>query len=163
MSGQHTPAFGRPAGRTLAAGALVGAASGLRSQMGVAVAVRRLTPTELPTFLRSAAARRAAIFAASSELVVDKLPQAPSRLAPPGLTARLVLGGAAGALLAIDSGWEGRLLAAVAGAAAAAVAAKLGHDLRAKIDQRLPDLAVAPIEDAVSLALAVGATRLATS
>jgi uncharacterized membrane protein len=151
----------RPAGPTLAASALVGAASGLRSQIGLAVVVRRVDPADRPSLLRSARTQRLVLAAASGELVVDKLPQAPSRLEPPGLAARLVLGGTAAALLANRDG-ESRVLAAVVGAVSAAAAAKLGHDLRAKLDQRLPDLAVALVEDAVALALAVGGARLAT-
>jgi uncharacterized membrane protein len=156
------PAVDRqPTGRALAAGALVGAASGLRSQMGLAVLARRVDPKNLPSFLRSERARRFLLVAASGELVADKLPFTPSRLDPPGLGARLLLGGVAGALVAADADRGTRILVAAVSAATAAAAAKVGHDLRAKLDERLPDLVVAPIEDAVAVGLAAAGTRLA--
>jgi uncharacterized membrane protein len=153
----------RPAGRTLVAGALVGAASGLRSQMGLAVLAQRADPTQLPGFLRSSRARRLLLVAASGELVADKLPFAPSRLDPPGLAARLLLGGVAAAIVVTDGGRAVRIAAAALGAAAAAAAAKVGHDVRARLDERLPDLVVAPVEDAVAVALAAAGAQLVTA
>ena len=114
--------------------ALAGAATGLRST--VALAVR--APARF---------RAVAIFAVAGEIVVDKLPQTPSRLAPGPLAGRAVLGSAAGALAA------GRRGAAI-GLAAALVSARVGHDLRGRLSERPPSLAVAAAEDAVALSLA---------
>jgi uncharacterized membrane protein len=49
------------------------------------------------------------------ELVADKLPQTPSRTAPPGLIARLVMGGLTGGCIAA-SGAQGIFLGALLGA-----------------------------------------------
>src|SRR5262245_24781701 len=38
------------------------------------------------------------------ELIADKLPRTPSRTAPPGLIARIVMGGLAGACVAVGGG-----------------------------------------------------------
>src|SRR5258705_10574305 len=55
---------------------------------------------------------------AVGELVADKLPQTPSRTAPPGLIAGIVMGGLAGAWVAADRGeriFRGVLLGSVGG------------------------------------------------
>jgi uncharacterized membrane protein len=99
------------------------------------------------------------VAAAAGELVVDKLPNTPSRLEPPGLIGRLVLGALAAGLFARTrkAPW---LPAAAIGASTAAVAAKVGHDVRARLDQHAPDTAIAVAEDAVALGLAAaGASR----
>jgi uncharacterized membrane protein len=65
------------------------------------------------------------VAAAAGELVVDKLPTTPSRLAPPGLAARLVLGALAAGLFARIR--QAPCLAAAAiGASSAALAPKVG-------------------------------------
>jgi uncharacterized membrane protein len=97
--------------------------------------------------------------AAASELVVDKLPGTPSRLAPAGLTGRLVLGALTASLFAQtrQARW---LPAAAIGASSAAVAAKVGHDVRAVVTKHVPDPAVAVVEDALAFGLAAaGASR----
>src|SRR5215510_3481325 len=48
------------------------------------------------------------------EMVADKLPNTPSRTAPPGLIARIVMGGLTGACIAVAGG-EGALLGALFG------------------------------------------------
>jgi uncharacterized membrane protein len=63
---------------------LLGGASGLRSQLGVAVVVARSGPF-LPSMFREPWIRRLLLAAAAGELVVDKLPGTPSRLAPQGI------------------------------------------------------------------------------
>jgi uncharacterized membrane protein len=129
-----------------------GAATGLRSQLGVANrdgALRSL----LPWMFRHPWIRRLVLAAAAGELVVDKLPGTPSRLAPRGLVPRLALGALAASLSAQtrQASW---LPAAALGASSAVVAARLGHDARARLARHAPDLAVALAEDALALAAA---------
>ena len=137
---------------------LLGAASGLRSQLGVATVVARSDPS-LPPMFRQPWTRRLLVAAAAGELVVDKLPATPSRLEPPGFVGRLALGALAAGLFAHTrhAPW---LPAAVIGASSAAVAAKLGHDVRARLAHHAPDPAVAVVEDVLALMLAAaGASR----
>jgi uncharacterized membrane protein len=137
---------------------LLGAATGLRAQLGVATLVARSDPS-LPPIFRRPWTRRLLVAAAAGELVVDKLPATPSRLAPAGIAGRLVLGALAAGLFAQTrhAPW---LPAAAIGASSAAVAAKLGHDVRAELAKHAPDPAVAVVEDALALGLAgAGASR----
>ena len=82
----------------------------------------------------------------------------PSRLAPAGLLGRLTFGALAAGLHARTLGAP-PVPAAAIGACAAAVAARLGHDIRAGLSQRAPAVA-ATVEDELALGLAIaGATR----
>ena len=137
---------------------LLGAASGLRSQIGLAVLAVRSDPS-LPPILRQPWTRRVLVAGAVGELIADKLPNIPSRLEPPGIAGRLVLGGLAAGLFARtrQAPW---LPACGIGAASAIVAAKVGHDLRAQLAKQVPDPAVAVVEDTLALGLATeGAAR----
>lgn len=142
--------------RTLLTGSMssvtLGAATGLRSQLGVASVVARSDP-DLPSIFRHPWIRRLVLAAAAGELVVDKLPGTASRLSPQGMIPRLVLGALAAGLSAHTRGasW---LPAAAVGASSATVAARLGHDLRAHLARHAPDLPVALAEDALALAAA---------
>ena len=78
---------------------LLGAASGLRSQIGVAVLAVR-SDSSLPPILRQPWTRRVLVAGAVGELIADKLPNTPSRLEPPGIAGRLVLGALAAGLFA---------------------------------------------------------------
>jgi uncharacterized membrane protein len=87
------------------------------------------------------------------ELVADKLPQTPSRTAPPGLIARIVMGGLTGACVAAGGAQEiflGVLLGAVGGVAGCF----LGYRVRTGLVQALGirDLYVALAEDVVTIA-----------
>jgi uncharacterized membrane protein len=86
------------------------------------------------------------------ELVGDKLPQAPSRLAPAGLGGRLAIASAAGVISARGAG-RAWLPAVLVACAAALASAKVGHDARAAAARRIPPLAAAAAEDAVALTL----------
>jgi uncharacterized membrane protein len=136
---------------------ILGAATGLRSQVGVASVLTRSHP-RLPSILRHPRARGIVLAAAAGELVIDKLPGTTSRLAPQGIVARLALGGLAAGLSA-QTRQESWLPAGAIGAASAAVAAKLGHDVRARLARHAPDLPVALAEDAVAIAAAGAASR----
>ena len=137
---------------------LLGAASGLRSQLGLATLVARSDPL-LPRILALPWTRRLLVAAAAGELAGDKLPNTPSRLPPIGISSRLVLGGLVAALFAKTRQGPGPAAAAVGGASALA-SAKVGHDVRAWVAQYAPDPAVAVVEDALALGLsAAGASR----
>ena len=87
------------------------------------------------------------------ELVADKLPKTPSRTSPPGLIARLVMGGLAGACVAA-AGKEEALLGAVVGAVGGIVGCFGGYEARTRLVRALgtQDIYVATIEDLVAIA-----------
>ena len=87
------------------------------------------------------------------ELVADKLPRTPSRTAPPGLIARIVMGGLTGACLTAGAG-QGIVPGALLGAMGGVAGCFAGYQARTKIVQalRTRDLYVALIEDFVALA-----------
>jgi len=89
---------------------------------------------------------------AIGELIGDKLPKTPSRTAPLGLTARVVLGGASAAALAV-SARSGVPLAALAGAIGGVAGAFGGYNVRHFLvaKKHLPDFVVALAEDAVAI------------
>jgi len=146
---------------------LAGAASGSRSQLAIAAlsltaptATRSRGPAgRIDALLRSRIARGIVVTAAAAELIGDKLPQAPSRLSPPALGTRLVLGGLAGALIAARGGTDQRA-SAITAAVAAAVSSVVGSRARAALTRRLgSDLPGAFAEDAVALSLAAISAR----
>ena len=143
--------------RLLARAAGLGAATGLRSSVGLASLVARRDDRSLGVLSRPAAAP-IAVLALGAELVMDKLPMTGSRLEPPALAGRMVFAAFAAAVLARS---ESRppVAAAVLASAIAVVAAKEGHDARAARARRVPDVAVALAEDGVALGLAALATR----
>ena len=87
------------------------------------------------------------------ELVADKLPQTPSRTAPPGLIARIVMGGLTGACVAA-SGAQGIFLGAAFGAAGGVAGCFLGYQVRTGLVKALGvrDIYVALVEDLVAIA-----------
>lgn len=90
--------------------------------------------------------------AALAELVADKLPTAPSRTAPPGLIARVVLGSFTGACVAA-AGTQNVGLGAVLGVAGGLVGCFGGYQARTRTVKalRTPDFVVALLEDAVAI------------
>ena len=87
------------------------------------------------------------------ELVADKLPRTPSRTAPPGLIARIVMGGLTGACVAAGARREFFLARCSAPSAASSVVS-LGYQARTGLVQALGarDLYVALAEDIVAIA-----------
>jgi uncharacterized membrane protein len=86
------------------------------------------------------------------ELVLDKLPSTPSRTKPPGLIARVVLGGLSGAGIALAGAqpvWAGAAL----GSAGGITGAFAGYQVRTRLVSALkvPDLLIALFEDAVAI------------
>ncbi len=87
------------------------------------------------------------------ELVADKLPKTPSRTSPPGLIARIVMGGLAGACVAAGGG-QGALLGAVLGIVGGVAGCFGGYQARTGIVKALGtrDIYVALVEDLVAVA-----------
>jgi uncharacterized membrane protein len=86
------------------------------------------------------------------ELVADKLPQTPSRTSPPGLIARIVMGGLAGACVAAGAA-QGLLLGAVLGVVGGVVGCFAGYQARTRLVKALHtrDIYIALLEDLVSI------------
>jgi uncharacterized membrane protein len=144
---------------------VLGVATGLRSMSPLAVLalasprqsgdhlLRIVTRPPVPAVLGAAA---------GAELIADKLPGMPSRLAPPGLIARLVLGALVGGLAARIEG-ASPALGATCGLAGAGAGAWTGYTVRHQLGAttHLPDVLFAALEDAVTLTLALWAVRAA--
>jgi uncharacterized membrane protein len=96
----------------------------------------------------------AAIFTALAigELIGDKLPHTPSRTAPPGLIARIVMGGLTGACVAA-AGAQGVNVGALLGALGGIAGCFLGYKARTGLLQVLAtrDLYVALSEDLIAV------------
>lgn len=90
--------------------------------------------------------------AAVAELVADKLPKTPSRTSPPGLIARIVMGGLSGACVAASAG-HSALLGAGLGAVGGVVGCFAGYHARTRLVKALgtPDFYVALVEDLVAI------------
>ena len=103
-------------------------------------------------FMGSATA--AYIFAAAAvvELIVDKLPNTPSRKELLGLIARFLLGGLSGATLCAAAN-QSLAFGAVLGAAGGICGAFIGYEFRTRLVRALkvPDLMVALLEDAIAV------------
>jgi len=86
------------------------------------------------------------------ELVSDKLPKTPSRTAPPGLIARIVMGGFTGACVA-TAGGQGLPLGAILGIAGALAGTFGGYQVRTRLVKALgtPDYVIAVLEDLVTI------------
>jgi uncharacterized membrane protein len=154
--------------------ALLGAASGARSMTGLA-ALALSAPAPVGGLSRGGAVRYLVATGALAELAADKLPRAPSRLAPAGLGIRIATGAAAGAIAARRTpepgqaggrrdpgGPAGAELAASAALAAgcAVAAAWLGTRWRAAAARRLGhDYIGAVLEDGAAVSAAWAASR----
>jgi uncharacterized membrane protein len=134
---------------------LAGAATGLRSTVGLAALTHARAPG-LPPPLTHPRAPALAMLAAAAELALDKLPFTPSRLDPRGLAFRAAFAGGAGAVLArgADRPMAGSALVA---AAAALASARVGHDVRVAVAAHVGDVPAAIAEDALALGLASAA------
>jgi len=140
----------------IASALLLGSATGLRSQMGLAAVVLGVDQEYLPRLLRGRRRGRSVVLGAVGELVVDKLPWTPSRLRPPALVARVLTAAFGAAVLARARGRHGTtaVLSALGAGGAALGSARLGHDVRARLAEGRPDAVVAVNEDLLALALA---------
>ena len=137
---------------------LIGIVAGLRSLTAPAVvawAAHRnwidLHNTSL-SFMGSTAAVVIFVLLALVELVADQLPSTLSRTKPPGLIARIVLGGLSGACVAV-AGAQSMMLGALLGAIGGVTGAFAGYEVRTRLVRALnvPDLVIAVLEDAVAI------------
>ena len=89
---------------------------------------------------------------ALAELVVDKLPNAPNRTAPPGLIPRILIGGLTGAC--VVGGGQGAFLGAMLGAVGGVVGCFGGYKARTGLVKALGtrDIYIALVEDLVAIA-----------
>jgi uncharacterized membrane protein len=87
------------------------------------------------------------------ELVTDQLPSTPARTKAPGLIARILLGGLAGAAIALAGG-QSAAIGACLGAAGGIVGAFTGYQVRTGLVRALkvPDFVIAVVEDLVAVA-----------
>jgi len=90
------------------------------------------------------------------ELAADKLSSTPARTKPAGLMARILLGGLAGAALAL-AGAQPWMLGGVLGGIGAIMGAFGGYKIRTGLVKALkvPDIVIALLEDAVAIAAAL--------
>ena len=90
---------------------------------------------------------------ALGELVADKLPKTPSRTAPPGLIARVLLGGLSGASVYFAGSNQAIWPGAVVGAIGGIVGCLGGYQARTRLVKALglPDFVVAVMEDLVAI------------
>ena len=86
------------------------------------------------------------------ELVADQLPSTPARTKPPGLIARIVLGGLSGAALALAGG-QSSVMGGVLGVVGGLIGAFAGYQVRTGLVRALkaPDLVIAVLEDLVGI------------
>ena len=89
---------------------------------------------------------------AIGELIFDKLPNAPSRTATPGLMARIVTGGLTGACVSLGGGYSA-FVGAGLGSLGGIAGCFAGYHIRARLVRslRVPDLYVALLEDLVAI------------
>lgn len=90
---------------------------------------------------------------AVAELVADKLPSTPNRMSPPGLIARIVMGGLVGACIA-SGGGEGVFLGAALGVLGGAAGCFSGFQARRRLVKslRTGDIYIALLEDLIAIA-----------
>jgi uncharacterized membrane protein len=86
------------------------------------------------------------------EVILDKLPNTPSRTAPPGLIARFVTGGFTGACVALGGG-RSALAGAGLGVIGGIAGCFGGYHARAWLVKslRLPDFYIALLEDLIAI------------
>jgi uncharacterized membrane protein len=137
--------------------ALIGVISGLRALTAPAVVawaahLNWLNVHGSPlAFMGSTAAVVVFTLLALGELVGDKLPSTPSRLKPPGLISRVVLGALSGAAVAAAA--QSLALGGVLGAVGGIAGAFAGYHTRARLVRGLqvPDFVIACLEDVVAI------------
>ncbi len=97
---------------------------------------------------------------AVGELIVDKLPNTPSRTLPPSVVFRALSGGIIGAALCAEAG-RSRTAGALLGVAGALTTTYGAYHLRQATDQKtgLPDPVVALVEDAIAIGAGLGVLR----
>ncbi|HYH30389.1 MAG TPA: hypothetical protein VD903_08390 [Pseudonocardia sp.] len=147
--------------------AALGAATGARSTAGITAVALTSRPDDtgaVASRLGGRAGSALAVVAAAGELVADKTPGVPSRIAPPGLVPRIALGATSASAVARRDGHDNALPGLI-GAASAVGAAVLGVRLRAVAARRFgTDKPGALAEDALAALLGwLGARRPAAA
>ena len=145
-------------GSVLALAFAIGLVAGLRSLTAPAIVswAAHLKWLDLHdsflAFLGSTAAVYILAVCAIGELVVDKLPNAPSRTEPLGLLARFATGGLSGAALCAAAN-KSVVVGAVLGAVGGVIGGFVGYELRTRLVRALslPAIVVALLEDAVAI------------
>lgn len=139
---------------------LLGCAAGLRSLTAPALVCWaahfgwiRLTDTELALLARPLTVTIFTVLALI-ELVADKLPRTPARIAPVGLVARIFLGGGCGFAVAVSK-HVNPMLEVIIASVGSVIGAFVGYKMRRVIVSRIhfPDFAVALVEDATAIVL----------
>jgi len=104
------------------------------------------------SFMASKAAMVIFVLLAVAELIADQLPSTPSRTAPPGLIARIVMGGLCGSGIAA-AGTQSLVLGAVMGIVGSLIGTFGGYQARTGLVKALkvPDLVIATLEDIVAI------------
>ncbi|MGD0363982.1 MAG: DUF4126 family protein [Bryobacteraceae bacterium] len=136
---------------------LIGVASGLRALTPLAAVswAARLGWLHLENtwlaFLGFRAAPYIVSVLAIGELINDKLPNAPSRKAPPGFIARIVTGALCGA--ALGAGSQALAGGLVAGAIGAVAGTLGGYEFRSRLVKAIGgrDLPIALLEDVIAI------------
>ena len=146
-------------GRHLLGVSLLGAASGMRATVGLAAVVVGRGRSGLWSPFDHSLAKPAAVVAVGAEMVVDKLPSTGSRLEPAGMAGRLLFAALAAGLVC-QRQRRPKLPAVLLATAAAAVTAKVAHDLRERAAQARPDRDIAVVEDMAALATAAVGSRI---
>lgn len=137
----------------------LGAVSGMRSLLGLALVSRdlagdgrRFRPGTLENILGSEGAARALTLLAAGELVADKTPFVGARTEPLPLLGRALAGAASAGAHAASRGGNGAVAALVGGASAIVTTVGMYH-LRRQAVRRLdlPDPGIALIEDGIAI------------
>jgi uncharacterized membrane protein len=105
------------------------------------------------SFMGSIAAVATFTILAVVELVTDQLPSTPARTKPPGLIARILLGGLSGAAVAL-AGRQSAAVGCALGALGGVVGAFVGYQVRTGLVRALkvPDFVIAVLEDLAAVA-----------
>jgi uncharacterized membrane protein len=152
MATTHIHPFGKAFGLGIIAGMRSMSAPALTSHFLTKVPAIRLAGTPW-RYMQSKPVSTGMKVLAFTEMVADKLPSTPDRIAPPVLGARIISGALVGATLSQADGqpkWAGALLGSIG-----AVMGSYGfYFLRKKLGQTtsIPDFAWALAEDALVLA-----------
>lgn len=152
----------------LARAALLGAATGIRSQLPLALLAQAAARGDVgedessPAWLRNPRTARLLVLSAVGESIGDKLPFVPARSAPGPLLGRVAFGGLVGWIAMRAEGEDalpGAAVGAAVGAAAGGLLAVAATKVRASIVERtgLPDIVWGAAEDVVTLAVGLTA------
>jgi uncharacterized membrane protein len=149
--------------------ALLAAASGARSMMGIAALARARAAAAakldaqgpMPRIARRFDRRiaDAATAMAGFELMADKSPRIPDRIDPGPLFGRVIAGAVVGASVARMADVDARS-AAIGGAVVSFAAAQLSYRLRAALTEAMPGFVAGLIEDVLVIGVAAAGVAL---